>query len=375
MCGRCGLNRTCKTPRMKATGEGKRKILVVAEAPGKQEDERGTQLIGEAGQTLRKHLKAIGVDLDRDCWKTNAVICRPPGNRTPTPVEIAGCRPWLFKSIQEFKPNVILLLGGVAVNSVMEVAWRGDIGAMERWAGWMIPCQNPYAWIVPTYHPSYLNRMEDKVLDLIFRQHLKKAIKLSGELPPRLPDPEITIEMSPGSAAKAIREIEDTELGVAFDFETTSLKPEVPGSEILCCSMANVKRTIAYPWVGEARDATIEFLQGPCGKIGANNQFEERWCIHRAGGPVNNWKWDTVLAAHTLDNRPHICGLKFQSFVRMGVPIYDQAVDPFIKPGKNGLNRLKEVPLRDLLLYNGLDSANEWDLAAIQMQDLIDAQN
>ena len=69
---------------MPVTGEGRLKILILAEAPGEQEDAQNTQLIGPAGQVLRKTLAGFGVDLDRDCRKTNAVRCRPPGNRRPT---------------------------------------------------------------------------------------------------------------------------------------------------------------------------------------------------------------------------------------------------------------------------------------------------
>src|SRR3990167_7733579 len=87
-CGLCGLAKTCKSPKMPYTGEGRKKILVVAEAPGRKEDEKGTQLIGQDGQLLRQTLKQLDIDLDWDCWKTNAVICRPPNNITPKEEQI-----------------------------------------------------------------------------------------------------------------------------------------------------------------------------------------------------------------------------------------------------------------------------------------------
>lgn len=370
MCGRCGLNKTCKTPRMAPTGEGLRKILVVAEAPGRQEDEQGIQLIGEAGQKLRKHLRNVGVDLDRDCWKTNAVLCRPPNNRTPTDIEIEGCRPWLFKTIQQFQPYVILLMGGSAVESLIRPVYGDSVGAMETWCGWEIPCQNPRAWIVPTWHPSYLNRVQDPALDLLFEQHLSRAVALSASPPPILPDPEVRIELRPSVAARVVRKIARGERPIAFDYETLSLKPEVPGTRILSCSVSDGQRTIAYPWHGEAIEATVELLQGPLPKTGANIQFEERWSQIHAGGPVNNWWWDTMLGAHILDNRSGICGLKFQSFVRLGIPYYAHKVDGYKQPKANGLNRLNEVDIKDVLLYNGLDAANTWDLAQIQSRDV-----
>ena len=74
-CGLCGLYKHCLSPKMPPSGDGRKKILVVAEAPGENEDKQNTQLIGRAGQRLKFHLKQLGVDLHRDCWKTNAVIC------------------------------------------------------------------------------------------------------------------------------------------------------------------------------------------------------------------------------------------------------------------------------------------------------------
>ena len=114
-CYSCGLYKNCITPKMQPTGKGEKKILVIAEAPGKMEDLHGTQLIGQAGQTLRRYLKKYGVDLDRDCWKTNVIICRPANNKTPTSKQINCCRPNLIKTIEELKPEKILLLGSIAL--------------------------------------------------------------------------------------------------------------------------------------------------------------------------------------------------------------------------------------------------------------------
>jgi uracil-DNA glycosylase len=82
-CEQCGLYKGCVSPKMEVTGKGGKKILIIAEAPGKTEDEQGIQLIGEAGQILRNCLEELDYNLDRDFWKTNIINCRPPGNRNP----------------------------------------------------------------------------------------------------------------------------------------------------------------------------------------------------------------------------------------------------------------------------------------------------
>ncbi len=165
---------------MPVSGNGDRKILIVAEAPGKEEDQQNTQLIGQSGQWLRVELADLGVDLDRDCWKTNAIICRPEGNRTPTDAEISHCRPNLLNAIEELKPQTIILLGDAAVRSLIGFLWKENPGPIGRWVGWRISDQKLNAWVCPTWHPAYLMRENRQYAKsdprlIWFRMHLKVA--------------------------------------------------------------------------------------------------------------------------------------------------------------------------------------------------------
>lgn len=363
-CGRCGLYKHCQSPKMPPTGKGKKKILVVAEAPGKKEDERNTQLVGKAGKFFRRQLDFININLDRDCWKTNAIICRREGNKTPEGYMIEACRPNLIKTIEKLQPNVIFLLGGVAYDSLLSEVWKGNIGSVSRWAGFCIPCTKPNAWIVPTYHPSYIMRVDDKVLTKIFRKHLKQGIKKAKSKPwTKIPNykGKIEIILSPSKAAKVIRVMTKKGGPIAFDYETNCLKPEQEGSKIVSCSVCwRGKKTIAYPWKGEAVSATSELLESPIPKIGASLQFEDRWTRVKLSHPVKNWCWDTVVAAHVLDNRPHVTSVKFQVFVLLGAPNYKEP----LLTGK--VKHIHELDMEDLLLYNGLDSYFEYQLAIKQ---------
>ena len=123
-CGKCGLYKTCQSPKMPVTGEGRKKLLIIAEAPGAREDQRGIQLCGESGRLLEKTLRKFGVEMRRDCWLTNALSCRPPKNATPTSEQIAHCRPLVVRAIQELNPEKIILLGGPAVKSVYDWRWK-----------------------------------------------------------------------------------------------------------------------------------------------------------------------------------------------------------------------------------------------------------
>ena len=373
-CQSCGLSRGCKSPKMEVTGHGKKGVLFVAEAPGATEDEQGEQLIGQAGQLLRNTLDDIGWDLDRDCWKTNAIICRPPDNRTPTKKEIEACRPCLVKTIQKLEPKIIIPMGSVAVNSLLAPIWRKDIGPVSRWVGWQIPLRNLNLWVCPTWHPSYLLRQKDEVLSLWFKGHLKKALSLEeAPWPDGPPDlmGSIKIEKDHSQAAKYIRKFIRAGKPVAFDYETDRLKPDSVDAKIVSCSVSDGIHTIAYPWAGEAIIATGELLKSDTPKIAANMKFEERWTRGVLGYGVRNWRWDTMQAAHVLNNEPGITSVKFQAFVRFGVGDYDSHISPYFKgPSSNAPNRIKELKLSDLLLYNGMDALLEYKIAEQQMVEM-----
>lgn len=369
-CGQCGLYRTCKSPKIPPFGKGAKRVLVVGEAPGEVEDERGRPFVGKAGQFLRTSLERVGVDLDEDAWTTNALICRPPKNATPDSKQISYCRPNLLNAIREHEPQVILTLGKSALVSVLAGYWR-DVGPLERWTGWRIPLERH--WICPTYHPSYLLRMKDALLDCLFLDHLQAAFELDG-LPPKQPKWEEGIEcfLEPGPARQAIVEMEQEGGWIAVDFETTCLKPEWPEGRIISCALSNGRRTIAYLWDRSTALATFLLLQSECSqKISSNLKMEERWTLKTFGKGVRNWGWDTMLAAHCLDNRPGICSLKFQALVRLGVPSFNETTEPYLASAKGSpYNRIDEIYPPALLLYNGMDARLEYELAMVQMKDM-----
>jgi len=372
-CGRCGLYKNCRTPKMGVTGKGRKEILIVAEAPGKQEDREGTQLIGDAGQLLRRQLKEIGVDLDKDCWKTNAVICRPPNNKTPDDTQIECCRPNLFRVIKEKKPKIIILLGKVAIDSLIGYVWKEGTGSVARWAGFIIPCFETNSWIAPTYHPSFLLRNErNRGLFLWFNKHLKKAVSVVNKPLPKNPNYKEQIEIITNTdrVVKLLNKFTKANI-FSFDFETNCLKPEYTGAQIISCSVCvEGKRTIAYPWTDKTALATKALLKSPCKKIAANLKFEDRWARFFLDIEVKNWFWDTMICAHVLDSQPDVTGLKFQSFAVLGQVSYDNHIKPFLTSTRGHLNRIKKINLNDLLLYNGLDSLLEYKLAMKQIRRL-----
>jgi len=377
-CGMCGLFKRCVSPKMPPSGKGKKGILVIAEAPGSQEDHEGTQLIGAAGKRLRRLLNQLNISLDDDCWKTNAVCCRPIGNRDqnvkPLPKQIEACRPTVLKAIHNYKPKVIILLGESAVASLIGWLWKSDVGPIGRWTGWRIPCRQFNCWIIPTWHPSYLLRMEAPALEVLMQQHLETAVSAAKAKRPfekaHIYNPSVRTIIDPNEAAEAVDHIAGQGKLIAFDFETNCLKPEHPQARILSCGISNGYMTVAFPWVGRAVSATKALLQSDIPKTNHNMKFEERWARLHAGGPVRNWRWCSMLTAHCLDNRQGVCSLKFQAFARLGIGDYDSHVGKYKESGPDGLNKMDRLELRDLLQYNGMDAIVAWELARLQMKEL-----
>lgn len=375
-CGQCGLGKKCFSPRMGVTGRGDRKVLFVAEAPGEQEDRQGTQLVGEAGQCLREILKGLKFDLDGG-WKTNAVICRPPENKM-TPLYIECCRPFLLEAVRKLEPKVVVLLGGSAVESLIAPIWRKDLGPLERWVGWTIPSRTFNTWICPTYHPSYILRLgEDALMVKIVRDHLEAALKLEkvGRNYPTLEELKAQVEVitSDRLARLRLRDLATKEGQLAFDYETTGLKPERAEQRIVSVSFSlDGRDTFACRMAPDtAKLVSVVLRQQKLAKIASNIKFEDRWTRVKLGHPVVNWHWDTMMAAHALDNRPGITSIKFQAFVHFGIADYNSGVEDFLRADTaNSLNRIDELDEKDLLMYNGLDSLLEYMVAQKQMEML-----
>ncbi|RLF30298.1 MAG: hypothetical protein DRN14_00135 [Thermoplasmata archaeon] len=364
-CGECGLAKKCLSPKMKPTGKGRHKVLFVAEAPGEQEDRQGVQLIGDAGNLLRGTLKSIGVDLE-DCWKTNAVICRPPENKIE-PYMISCCRASLLNTIRDLKPRVIILLGGSALRSILTGENQKDTSAISKWAGLTIPSSTHRAWLCPTYHPSYILRMgKDECLMGIFRRHLEHAMSLEKEpLPPvSLSDLESKIEIitSPRLARKRMADLAKKKGIVAFDYEGTGLKPERAEQRIVSVSFClNGEDTFACMITEKEHRALRRVVQSPLRKVAANIKYEERWTKAKLGCRVENWYWDTMLMAHVLTNHSHVTSVKFQAYSLLGISDYNSHIFPYLKSKHaNLLNSIDQIGTRDLLVYNGLDSLIEY---------------
>lgn len=149
-CTRCELHQS-RTQGVLGVGDRNADWLVVGEAPGAEEDRLGEPFVGQAGKLLDAMLAAIGQARGRDVYITNVLKSRPPGNRDPSPDEVAACLPYLERQIDLIKPKIILALGRFAAQSLLltDTPIGRLRGRVHEYRG--VP-------LVVTYHPAYLLR-------------------------------------------------------------------------------------------------------------------------------------------------------------------------------------------------------------------------
>jgi len=156
-CTRCELYRTRTRPVL-GVGDRRAQWLVVGEAPGAEEDRQGEPFVGRAGQLLDAMLRAIGLGRGQNVYIANILKSRPPGNRDPAPAEVAACLPYLERQIELIRPRLILAVGRIAMQNLLET--QNSLGRMRGQVHAFGGLKTP---LIVTYHPAYLLRKpEDK---------------------------------------------------------------------------------------------------------------------------------------------------------------------------------------------------------------------
>jgi uracil-DNA glycosylase family 4 len=150
----CNLKFTAKNL-VFADGNPQADVMLVGEAPGRDEDLEGLPFVGRSGQLLDRMLAAIGLDR-QSVYIANVIPWRPPGNRTPTPQETEICRPFIERQVELVNPRVLITLGGPSAKTLLH-AKEGVLRLRGNWkthttaSGTTIPA-------MPTLHPAYLLR-------------------------------------------------------------------------------------------------------------------------------------------------------------------------------------------------------------------------
>lgn len=149
-CTLCPLH-VSRTQAVFGVGDRAADWMVIGEAPGADEDRKGEPFVGRAGQLLNSMLKAAGFRREQ-VFIANILKSRPPNNRDPRPEEVRACIPYLFRQIELVNPKLILCVGRIAAQTLLETDTPiGKLrGKLHRIAG-----GRP---MIVTYHPAYLLR-------------------------------------------------------------------------------------------------------------------------------------------------------------------------------------------------------------------------
>ena len=159
----CALKQTARQAVFSDGIEGA-DVMVIGEAPGREEDAAGKPFVGRSGQLLDRMLGAIGLSREANVFISNVIFWRPPGNRPPTQGEIAACLPFIERAVELARPKLLVLVGGFAAQTML----KRDDGVM-RLRGKRLICPSA-SLTAPLHamvmlHPAYLlRRPQDKRL-------------------------------------------------------------------------------------------------------------------------------------------------------------------------------------------------------------------
>ncbi len=172
-CTGCHFNMPKATQIVLGAGNPEADLILIGEAPGKDEDLQGKPFVGRSGKLLDKIFDAIGISRT-EIFITNIVKIRPPNNRRPFPTELAISRPILLDQISIIRPKVICTLGSAALEGLLGKAVKISLlrGKPISWNGIILN---------PTFHPAYILR-NPKKLEILMRD-IQRAVELSHQTP------------------------------------------------------------------------------------------------------------------------------------------------------------------------------------------------
>ena len=365
-CGKCKADRDCMFPKQRWRGASTPVVFVVPEL----DTDIDNALVHAEFKRLRTLCARVGVTLDSYA-KIPVTAC--PGANTEA---WRHCQPLVGTELSRLNPTVVIPFGPKATQSVVGRYWQKPAELYDRWYGQKIPCRELNAWICPVGLPA-THKNQGDISTMFAYRWLRDALRLtrrpweSGIIEPKS---LVKILYNSDEINAAIDHISRSAKVTAFDYETTGLKPEWDEHQIVTASIAWVEdnqiKCIAFPVCSNVFDSLRTYLQSPSKKIAANMKFEERWSAAKLGVRVRNWWWDTMQAAHWENPIDGITGLKFQAFARLGIPYFAEDVEGYFEaPTNSQRNKIHQIPIQQLLDYNGMDAISELLLASVQMVD------
>lgn len=368
-CEDCTLNNKINTF-VPSCGPVDAKLAIVGEGPGYQEAKGGIPFSGPSGSLLNATLEANGIARN-DVVLTNAVLCRPPGNRTPTKEEVSCCAPRLQAELQSlYNLEQVVTLGNTATQALLNTT----IGITQMRVG--PPKRSPYlkdVEIIPTFHPAAALRQADYFPSIAADfQKLDRSNRVTWEEPIyRIFDTEVHAvavleELLAQTTIGAI--VMDIEVGIEKD--TDFDHPERYG--FLCVGIGYARRKVIV--IGERALSSDRVRR----TLGSLLRAKEVWChngkfdlsgISGLGIRKVPLGGDTMLASYILDERQGTHALGALSQEVLGAPDWKHVLDQWVGSGKKKKSYAL-VPRDILYKYNAFDVSCTWDLMEYYVKEL-----
>ena len=212
-CTRCPLHESAGHVCLMGHGPAPAELMIIGEAPGRQEDRLGAPFVGDAGRLLDKMLETAGLSRDR-AYVTNAVKCRPPDNAKPSVGQIAACVYHLQREIDAVKPKYVLLMGATPLKAVLNETGITKVRGRARHNGGCIT--------MPTLHPASSFYAEgNKAIIQQDLHYLRDVMKRGGTIPREQGINSILVD-TPDKVEEMLSALTGV---VAYDLETTCLYP------------------------------------------------------------------------------------------------------------------------------------------------------
>jgi len=354
-CLLCSLYKNCNSPKMLPFGDNEKRILVIGEAPGENEDKTGIQFVGRSGKLLNDALFDFGINMDIDCVRTNVQQCFVSGN-TFLPEKAEFCYDRLEKQIKNAKPKLILCFGQeaskrVIENSIVPGLSKDAFGLVQ---GDVYISRKYNCWVSLNYHPAHILRNDD-MLDS-FYINLSKGLDHLGEELPKLMIDNSKAKNHYVDGRKAVEVIEKfskSKIPVTVDYETNQLSSFLGEPKLLLVSLSNNEyEGFVIPL--DPKDENIwkalsSFLKSNVSKTSHNSHFEEMWTRMMLGHPINNLDFDTILSAHIVDEKKLKKSLAYLAFVQTGEEYKD------VVNNKDMENEIK-TNFDNVVKYSSLDA-------------------
>jgi len=367
-CSSCPLSKyELEHPKIEVCGYGRKEALVICEAPGAEEDHEGKNLVGQVGEYVRGFFHKYDLDLDRDCWYTNAVDCRPPRNRKPLKKEMKCCWPRKLNFITENKPRVVFLMGDAAIDSFYSCDERRKFFSS-----------------MPLGYITRGNFDLEHIFDLDFQTFVRMLDKPAPNLSHTDKDIEILYEFD--DVMDFLEEILEAEIPFAFDYETSSYRYYERIHDIYLVGISHRERNGVIPisktrpdgkpwWSPLMKRQILKawkriLTSTKIAKTAQNIKHEAQATWYVLGYEVENFVHDTMLATHVLDESKQVTGLKKQLYIQFGYPDYSTGLKSYMKAVPKQKNRFDELGLKEGGIYCGTDSKGTRRLARKQIREL-----